>query len=171
MSSTSHSPDPAVNSTAPLEADAAQTASMSAPAPMKLAATVAILEGIAAIGYGISIAVNQARAGTDDKLVESETAAFAFVGVGTALFLLAAFGPMIYGAVNILRGNQWGRSIIVFMNVLLLGIAFYMFSGQATALGAMTLLAALITLGCSLHPASTAWATRNFNARRARQNH
>lgn len=138
-----------------------------APAPMKVAAAVAILEGIVAIGYGIFIAVNQARSGTDETLVESDTAAFAFVGIGTALFILATFGPMVYGAVNILRGRQWGRSIIVFINALLLGIAFYMFSGGAVALGAATLLAALIALGCSFHPASTDWATANFNARRA----
>ena len=107
--------------------------------------------------------------GADEALVESDTAAFAFVGVGTALFILAAFGPMVYGAINILRGGQWGRSIIVFINALLLGIAFFMFSGGAVALGVTTLIAALLALGCALHPASTDWATSNFDKRRARQ--
>lgn len=136
---------------------------------MKLSAVVAAIEALAAIGYGIYFAVTQARTGTDETLVESETAAFAFVGVGTALFILAAFGPMLYGAINILRGGQWGRSIIIFINVLLAGISIYMFRGGAPQLGAVTLLAAAIAIGCAAHPASTDWATANFDKRRARQ--
>ena len=88
--------------------------------------------------------------------------------MGTALFILFTFGPMAFGGINILRGNQWGRSIIVFMNVLLLGIAFYMFLGGATLLGTVTLLAAAITLVCALHPVSTEWATAAFDARRGK---
>ena len=137
-----------------------------APAPMKAAAVMAVLEGIVAIGYGIYLAVKQVTTGADESLVQSDTSAFALVGVGTALFILFTFGPMAFGGVNILRGNQWGRSIIVFMNVLLLGIAFYMFLGGATLLGAITLLTAAITLVCALHPASTDWATAAFDARR-----
>lgn len=140
-----------------------------APAPMKLAAVVAIIEGAVAIGYGAYFAITQARMGVDETLVESDTAAFAFVGLGTALFILAVFGPMIYGAVNILRGRTWGRSLMVFINVLLLGISIYMFTGGATTLGAVTLLAGLLVLGCALHPASTSWASAEFDARRARQ--
>lgn len=178
VSSTASTPDPAKKSTTRSgtngtgrtdEAPINELAPTSAPAPMKLAAIVAIIQGAIAVGYGAYFAVTQARAGANDELVESDTAAFAFVGVGTFVFILLAFGPMIYGGVNILRGNQWGRSIIVFINALLLGISFFMFSGGAIALGAVTLLSGLLALGCSLHPASIDWATSNFNKRRARQ--
>lgn len=135
---------------------------------MKAAALMAVLEGIVAIGYGIYLAVKQVSTGADENLVHSDTSAFAFVGVGTALFILLTFGPMAYGGINILRGNQWGRSIIVFMNALMVAIAFYMFAGGAIWLGVVTLLAAAITLFCALHPASTAWATAAFDARRGR---
>lgn len=162
-----------MNSTAPepkkpLPTPDAARATASAPAPMKISAVMAVLEGVIAIGYGIYLAVTQVRTGADDSLVQSDTSAFAFVGVGTALFILLTFGPMAYGGINILRGKQWGRSIIVFMNTLLIAIAFYMFSGGATLLGAVTLLAAAITLGCALHPQSTAWATAAFDARRGK---
>lgn len=143
-------------------------ATAEAPAPMKAAAVMAVLEGIVAIGYGIYLAVAQVTTGADESLVQSDTSAFALVGVGTALFILFTFGPMAFGGINILRGNQWGRSIIVFMNVLLLGIAFYMFLGGATLLGTVTLLAAAITLVCALHPVSTEWATAAFDARRGK---
>lgn len=143
-------------------------ATAEAPAPMKAAAVMAVLEGIVAIGYGIYLAFAQVTTGADESLVQSDTPAFALVGVGTALFILFTFGPMAYGGINILRGNQWGRSIIVFMNVLLLGIAFYMFLGGATLLGTVTLLAAAITLVCALHPVSTEWATAAFDARRGK---
>ncbi|MCT1685002.1 hypothetical protein SAMN05444817_11336 [Corynebacterium appendicis CIP 107643] len=143
-------------------------ATAEAPAPMKAAAVMAVLEGIVAIGYGIYLAFAQVTTGADESLVQSDTSAFALVGVGTALFILFTFGPMAYGGINILRGNQWGRSIIVFMNVLLLGIAFYMFLGGATLLGTVTLLAAAITLVCALHPVSTEWATAAFDARRGK---
>lgn len=135
---------------------------------MKISAVMAVVEGVIAIGYGIYLAVTQVRTGADESLVQSDTSAFAFVGIGTALFILLTFGPMAYGGINILRGNQWGRSIIVFMNALLIAIAFYMFSGGATLLGAVTLLAAAVTLGCALHPQSTAWATAAFDARRGK---
>lgn len=143
-------------------------ATAEAPAPMKAAAVMAVLEGIVAIGYGMYFAVAQVTTGADESLVQSDTSAFALVGVGTALFILFTFGPMAFGGINILRGNQWGRSIIVFMNVLLLGIAFYMFLGGATLLGTVTLLAAAITLVCALHPVSTEWATAAFDARRGK---
>ncbi|WP_273415477.1 hypothetical protein [Corynebacterium appendicis] len=143
-------------------------ATAEAPAPMKAAAVMAVLEGIVAIGYGIYLAFAQVTTGADESLVQSDTSAFALVGVGTALFILFTFGPMAFGGINILRGNQWGRSIIVFMNVLLLGIAFYMFLGGATLLGTVTLLAAAITLVCALHPVSTEWATAAFDARRGK---
>lgn len=152
----------------PLPSPEAARAHASAPMPMRIAAVVAVLEGIVAIGYGIYLAVTQLRTGADESLVQSDTSAFAFVGVGTALFIVLTFGPMAYGGINILRGNQWGRSIIVFMNVLLIGIAFYMFIGGATLLGAITLLVAAITLGCALHPQSTEWATAAFDARRGK---
>lgn len=139
-----------------------------APAPMKAAAVMAVFEGVVAIGYGIYLAVKQVSTGADENLVQSDTSAFAFVGIGTALFILLTFGPMVYGGINILRGNQWGRSIIVFMNALMVAIAFYMFSGGAVGLGAVTLLAAAITLVCALHPVSTAWATAAFDARRGK---
>lgn len=139
-----------------------------APAPMKAAAVMAVLEGVVAIGYGVYLAVKQVSTGADETLVQSDTSAFAFVGIGTALFILLTFGPMAYGGINILRGNQWGRSIIVFMNALMVGVAFYMFSGGATLLGAVTLFSAAITLICALHPASTAWATAAFDARRGK---
>ena len=143
-------------------------ATAEAPAPMKAAAVMAVLEGIVAIGYGIYLAFAQVTTGADESLVQSDTSAFALVGVGTALFILFTFGPMAFGGINILRGNQWGRSIIVFMNVLLLGIAFYMFLGGATLLGTVTLLAAAITLVCALHPVSTEWVTAAFDARRGK---
>ena len=143
-------------------------ATAEAPAPMKAAAVMAVLEGIVAIGYGIYLAFAQVTTGADESLVQSDTSAFALVGVGTALFILFTFGPMAFGGINILRGNQWGRSIIGFMNVLLLGIAFYMFLGGATLLGTVTLLAAAITLVCALHPVSTEWATAAFDARRGK---
>lgn len=143
-------------------------ATAEAPAPMKAAAVMAVLEGIVAIGYGMYLAFAQVTTGADESLVQSDTSAFALVGVGTALFILFTFGPMAFGGINILRGNQWGRSIIVFMNVLLLGIAFYMFLGGATLLGTVTLLAAAITLVCALHPVSTEWATAAFDARRGK---
>lgn len=159
-----NAPEPKKN----LPSPEAARATAEAPALMKVAAVMAVLEGIVAIGYGIYLAVEQVTTGADESLVQSDTSAFALVGVGTALFILCTFGPMAYGGINILRGNQWGRSIIVFMNVLLLGIAFYMFSGGATLLGAVTLLAAAITLVCALHPVSTEWATAAFDARRGK---
>ena len=159
-----NAPEPNKNLSSP----EAARATAEAPAPMKAAAVMAVLEGIVAIGYGIYLAFAQVTTGADESLVQSDTSAFALVGVGTALFILFTFGPMAFGGINILRGNQWGRSIIVFMNVLLLGIAFYMFLGGATLLGTVTLLAAAITLVCALHPVSTQWATAAFDARRGK---
>lgn len=135
---------------------------------MKAAAIVVIIQSLAVIGYGIYSAVQTAR-GAENSSLESTTGAADFVGYGTALFIVIIFGFVIYAATNILRGKQWGRTLIIYINFIMLGIAFYMFQGGAIYLGIVTVVSVVMVMLGALHPASREWAEDNFAARRAAQ--
>ena len=75
-----NAPEPKKN----LPSPEAARATAEAPALMKAAAVMAVLEGIVAIGYGIYLAYVQITNGADESLVQSETSAFALVGVFAA---------------------------------------------------------------------------------------
>ncbi|MBG6123172.1 hypothetical protein [Corynebacterium aquatimens] len=142
--------------------------SLPAPIAMKVAAVAAIIQSVAVIGYGVYSAVETARGGGESS-IESTTGAADFVGYGTAVFIIAVFGFVIYAAVNILRGRQWGRTLIIYINIILLGVAFFMFQGGAAQLGAVTVASVIVVLVAALHPKSRHWAESNFVAKREAQ--
>lgn len=138
---------------------ASSSSSVSAPLPgvLKFGSLVSVLQGIVAILVGLFLVVEDFRTmGQEDSLV-SESGATNWVGTGTAVFIFIVFGVAIAGTVNILRGNTWGRGPIVLLQILLLFVAFYMFSGGQAAAGAAVGLSALLILVGVLHPKSNDW--------------
>lgn len=144
--------DPADNSDAPV--------SLGPPAPLRFAAIVALLQSVAAIVYGITLAVRDLQ-GEEDPTIVSDSANAQFIGLGTAVYIWIVFGIVAAGAIALLRGATWGRGLLVFMQILLFAVVFFMFKGGAILLGIVTGLSVLFILGGTLHPQSTAWmATR-----------
>ncbi|MEX3505051.1 hypothetical protein [Corynebacterium sp. LK2510] len=135
------------------------------PAPLKFGAAVVLLQCVVLFGYAAWLAVTNLR-GVADSSVQSESAAANYVGVGTAVFITIIFGFVAYSAVRIFSGRATGTGAIVLIEAILIGVAFYMFTGGAVLLGAATLLSAVAALGGIFHPASWGFAQANY-ARRA----
>lgn len=142
-----------------LDVTASSSSSVSVPLPgvLKFGSLVSVLQGAVAIVIGIFLIVEDFRTmGQEDSLV-SESGATNWVGTGTAVFIFIVFGAAIAGTVNILRGRTWGRGPIVLLQILLLFVAFYMFSGGQPAAGAAVGLSALLILVGVLHPKANEW--------------
>ncbi|WP_288832923.1 hypothetical protein [uncultured Corynebacterium sp.] len=123
------------------------------PAVLRFGAIVVLVQCAALFAYALWLAVTNLR-GVADNSVESESAAAQYVGVGTAVFIVIVFGFVAYSAVRMFRGRSTGSGAIVLIEAILIGVAFYMFSGGAVLLGLVTLLSAALALAMIFHPAS-----------------
>ncbi|WJY67506.1 hypothetical protein CAURIS_02910 [Corynebacterium auris] len=123
------------------------------PAPLRFGSVVVLLQCLAAYVYGIWLVVANLSGVADDSLT-SDSAAVDYVGIGTAVFIFIIFGFVAYCAVRLMRGTTSGTGAIVLLEAILVGVAFYMFSGGAWALGLATLLSAVLAVVGVFHPAS-----------------
>jgi hypothetical protein len=62
--------------------------------------------------------------------------------------------------VALTTGRRWGRGIAVFANLLLLGVAWYIFSADRIGYGLLVAAVALLTLGLLFSPSAVDWITR-----------
>ncbi|QPK79708.1 hypothetical protein G7Y31_03110 [Corynebacterium lizhenjunii] len=134
----------------------------SAPAPVRLAAVIAIVQSLAVIGFGCFLIYRDITHASNDSMVY-EGSAPARVGTGTAVFLFICFGFVIAGTFAMLKGKRWGRGAIVLMEFILAACSFQMMSAGAVALGVATLASALVALFLLMFvPASTQWAAAHY---------
>ncbi|AWB83556.1 hypothetical protein C3E79_02840 [Corynebacterium liangguodongii] len=145
-------------------------ASVPVPAIVRFGGAVVALQCAAMFVYAISlIATNlRARAGGAASSLQSDSGAANYVGVGTAVFLLVVFGFVAFHAVRTVAGRPSGRGAIVLIEAILLGVAVYMFSGGAPALGAATAASALAALVGVFHPAAVQYWEARYELRRQR---
>lgn len=140
-----------------VSSSSAQNPAVPLPAVLKFGAGITILQGIVAFVIGVLFILEDFRTmGEEDSLV-SETGAANWVGTGTAIFIFIVFGAAVAGAVSMMRGHTWGRGPIVLLQILLLFVVFYMFSGGQPAAGAAVGLSAILILVGVLHPKSSEW--------------
>lgn len=144
--------------------DENERAALAVPAVVKFGAAVVLAQCLALFGYSIWLIVTNLR-GTASSSLESASAATDFVGIGTAVFLLIVFGFVAYHAASTVAGQPSGRGAIVLIEAILLGVAFYMFTGGAVLLGAVTLVSALLALAGVFHPAAVQYWEARFHAR------
>lgn len=114
--------------------------------------------------YAIALIVADVR-GVSDASLESESSATGFVGAGTAAFLIIVFGFIAFVSARTAAGRPTGRGAVVLIEAILLGVAFYMFSGGAIALGVVTLISAAAVLFTIFHPASVRYAAATYGRR------
>ena len=111
------------------------------PAPLAVAAGLVVVEGLLTIGFGVSEAVHTHA----DRLVLGLTTTVFFVAYGVGL-LCCAWG------MNNLR--SWSRSPVLLSQLLVLGLAWNLRSGDTRVLAVTgAVLAVLVLLGL-LHPRS-----------------
>ena len=114
----------------------------SRPVQLSLAAGLAALEGLVALGFGVA-EIFQVR------LVR------AVVGVGVAFFMIA-FAVLLGAAARaLLHGRRWARAPIVVVQLIMLPVGWSFRGGQTTWVAAAMIVVAVLTLVLILHPRST----------------
>ncbi|MFI5777746.1 hypothetical protein [Nocardia sp. NPDC051570] len=123
------------------------------PATVRGAGAVAALEGLT----GVIIAIVLVAQGTKG----SESAAQAY---GTAGYFAILAGAVLAAGIALYFGRRWGRAIVVLTQILLLPVAWYMFSSHRPELAVPVGLAALITLVLIFSPPSTRWMASLYDS-------
>lgn len=131
------------------------------PTTIRLGAGAALLQVAVAFSMALYLIYADLTSDVSDT-IESEAAAAQWIGTGTAIFIFILFGVVLAGAINLLRGRNWGRSPIVMMGVLLLPVAWYMMSEGMVLAGIGTGILAVAALVFMLHPHSTEWIAANY---------
>ncbi len=72
------------------------------------------------------------------------------------IFLLA----VLAGGWALITGRRWGRGIGVFANLLLLGVAWYVFQSGQLQYAIVVALVAIVTLGLLFSPSTVEWISK-----------
>lgn len=128
------------------------------PAPIRWASIIAILQSLVALGYGGFLAYRNVIGVEDPTVVTEGESNMEWVGIGTAVYLLIIFGTVIAAAISMLTGRRWGRGPVVFLQIILLPISFYMVQGGAYLFAAVTGISALLGLVMLFNSQATQWA-------------
>jgi hypothetical protein len=126
---------------APYPGRVPETPVPSPPPPLVVAASLAALEGLLLVGYGVLEAAD----------LHADRAA---MGVTTSLFFALLGGMMGTCAWLVVRGRAWARSPIIVAQVMFLGLAWNFLGGSTTWVSIALAVVALVVLGGLLHPAS-----------------
>ncbi len=132
------------------------------PEPVRWAGVLGIGESLAGIAYAVFLVVYNAFFSHDVGAVFSEQGRGPLLGYGTAVFFFVIFGVVAFAGVNMLRGKRWGRGPVIMLQMLLLPIAYYIFSAGQWLWAIPVGVIALVGLGLSFHPRSLAWAAQTY---------
>jgi hypothetical protein len=120
-----------------------------APAPLKVAAGVVLVEAIVLLGYSLSLL------GKIDsrhpQVAITTSIAFAIFAVG-----------LTWCAWSVTQGRSWARSPIVLAQLIQLMVGWSFHASPTTAIAIALALAALITLAGIFHPASLDYLTEEY---------
>jgi peptidoglycan/LPS O-acetylase OafA/YrhL len=119
------------------------------PSVVRYAGYLVGVEGVLAVVSAVVLVV-RALAGADQHVVNGYGTAAWFVIIGAAV--LAAGWALI-------TGRRWGRGIAVFANLLLLGVAYYVYGSHQLVYAVLIAVIALVTLGLLFSPAAVQWAS------------
>lgn len=111
------------------------------PAPLGVAASLAVVEGLLLVLYGVA------------ELAAVE-AVRAVMGVTTALFFLVYGAGLVFCAWRMVRGAAWARSPVVMAQLIQLGVAWSFRGGDSTLVALSLGGVALVVLVGIFHPAS-----------------
>ncbi|BBZ05521.1 hypothetical protein MCHIJ_49580 [Mycolicibacterium chitae] len=120
------------------------------PPAVRYAGFIVVAEGIVALVTAVVLAV-LATGGTDKH-------ADGFNAYGTsAWFTIMGLG-VLAGGWALVTDRRWGRGIAVFVNLLLLPVAWYVFSSHQVVYGVLVAAVALTVLGLLFSPTALQWA-------------
>jgi hypothetical protein len=116
---------------------------------MRVAGLIAAIEG--AVGLVVAaVLVVRGLGGADQRVVN---------GFGTAIFFAVAGSGVLAAGVALAVGKRWGRGLVVFTQVLLLPVAWYLITGShRPAFGIPVAIVAFSALALLFSPRSVRWA-------------
>lgn len=133
------------------------------PAQIRWAGIIAIVQSVIALAFAAFLVFRDITGAEEHSLV-SDTSNIGWVGTGTAIFMLIIFGTVLAGAISMLRGNKWGRGPIVLLEIILLGVAYFMFTGGAWLFGVFTAVSAALALYFLFNRNSFEWSEARYQA-------
>ncbi|MBR7194893.1 MULTISPECIES: hypothetical protein [Gordonia] len=117
------------------------------PRQIKIAGAVTTLQGLAGVAVAVILVV-RGLAGHEETTIS---------GYGTAAWFGIIGGGVLVGGLALLSGRRWGRSIAMVAQILLLPVAYYLFTSGWPVFGVPLALAALAVLVMLFSPASMRW--------------
>jgi hypothetical protein len=122
------------------------------PAAVRYAGFLVAAEGLAALIMAAVLLV-RGLGGADQHIVS---------GFGTALWFLLIGAGVVTGGWALTSGRRWGRGIGVPTNLLLLPVAWYVFTSHHEVYGVLVAIFAVLILGLLFSPPAVHWyATRD----------
>lgn len=95
-------------------------------------------------------------------LLGHDTPGVVISGYGTALWFFLVFGAILAGGIALLKGKALGRGPIIFFQLALLGVAYYMATSSRWEFALPTVVIALLGLGLMFHPDSVNWMAQRY---------
>jgi hypothetical protein len=122
---------------------------MTQPSTVRYAGFVVLAEGVLGLVVAALLVV-RAVAGVDQHVVN---------GYGTAAWFAIIAAAVLAGGWALVRDRRWGRGIAVFLNLLLLPVAWYVYSSHQAAYAVVVGAVALGVLGLLFSPSAVHWAS------------
>lgn len=118
-----------------------------APSTVRIAGLIAALEGTSAIVVAIVLVVRE-LAGHRETAIS---------GYGTAVWFAVMGGAVAAAGWALWTGRRWGRGLAVFANLLLLGVAWYVFTSGRLPYAVAVALVAGAEVVLLFAPATLQW--------------
>ncbi|OKH71871.1 hypothetical protein [Mycolicibacterium obuense] len=120
------------------------------PAPVRIAGVIAGVQGALALVMAVVLVVREAAGHHED----------AISGYGTAVWFTVMGSAVAAAGWALVTGRRWGRGIAVFANLVLLGVAWYVFSSGRLGYAVAVAAASIAVLALLFSPAGLAWFTQ-----------
>lgn len=120
------------------------------PPSVRRAGFLVAAEGVLGL-IGAAVYVVRGLAGADQHIVN---------GYGNAIWLVCIGGAVLAGGWALITGRRWGRGIGVFANLLLLGVAWYVFQSGQLQYAIVVGLVAIGTLALLFSPSTVEWISK-----------
>ncbi|MEO9329898.1 hypothetical protein [Gordonia aurantiaca] len=128
----------------------APAAASSEPAPprqIRIAGAVTLAQGLIGIVIAIVLVI-RALAGHEETAIS---------GYGTAAWFAIIFGGVAVGGAALWSGRRWGRSIAMVAQILLLPVAYYLYTSHVAVASVPVALVAVFVLVMLFSPPSVRW--------------
>ena len=120
---------------------------MTRPPAVRYAGALVAVEGVAALVMCVVLVI-RGLSGADQSIVS---------GYGTALWFLLIGSGVVTGGWALISGRRWGRGIAVPTNLLLLPVAWYVFSSHHQVYGVLVAALAVLVLALMFSPPAVQW--------------